>query len=524
MKRVLPMLLLAGLAACGSPPPPKEGPSLAGSVRPAVPPPTAAPTADPEAEPPGPEKIPMYPVLRIYSLLDMTVTSGGIELRMGYDPGGGVLGRFRYVPLVNGLPDLSQETEEMMHATTTAGFIEVAGKRPDLVYHVLSGFRSAPSDRYFRLDAENHWDLFDPGGAGWLGAGMRPWSKDRLLEMRVPQSEAVMMEYPKLNPLRMRVVSGADKTAPSTPKSLENRLAKEGFYGEAFVTLRAGEVVVVGKLLNELGFGTLVWTDNLKEPQYFVTVPESKDLLEVEILGGDSLATLRLRANDKVMKLENSAWVVESTVNEKGLPDVWFGSPMVRETPEGPFARLAAGEPWRLVDLPGGGPAMEHSFAVDAAGVIWENQGDLLVSSKEPVERPKDVTEEDIVNRHKASILGGGAYDATGEEPNPYAQRKCRMHYVPLARSSEKSADKTDYQSIRKVLAGHTELAGARFVVSKERGQVFFGAMIKDEDLARKLGKLMLKDKKAGAPDPLCAEPIVDREIKIQLTTGEVIK
>jgi hypothetical protein len=36
--------------------------------------------------------------------------------------------------------------------------------------------------------------------------------------------------------------------------------------------------------------------------------------------------------------------------------------------------------------------------------------------------------------------------------------------------------------------------------------------------------KLMLKDKKAGAPDPLCAEPIVDREIKIQLTTGEVIK
>src|SRR5262245_13756444 len=99
-----------------------------------------------------PEPLRLYPVVRIFSLIEVVATTeGAIELRVGNDPGGGLKGTFSYLPLVNGVPDLAQETKELGHLDTTDGFIELAGKRPNLLCHVVSGFRSGPDDWYVIL-------------------------------------------------------------------------------------------------------------------------------------------------------------------------------------------------------------------------------------------------------------------------------------------------------------------------------------------------------------------------------------
>lgn len=391
-------LVVAASIGCASTPPAPGAAPPAVTVAAVAPPASADPgAAAPEPAEAGPIK--MYPVIRIHSLIDVTATDGGIEIRLGSDPGGGQIGTFRYVPLVNGVPDLAQETGEITRVDTTGGTIALAGKRPNLVYHVVSGFRSAPVDGYLVLGAGNGWSGFDPGASEGLGIGISPWSKDRLLEWRGPRAGEVEDEDQLP---RVRVLRGADKEAPSLPRSLQKRLADEGFSLDTFTSFRTGEVLAVGRLFGAKGFGTVLWKENLKDPKYFVTESEPVTAqTEIRILGGTTLENVRLQANDHVMRFDGSGWVVEQTVAEGALPDVWFGSTLLFETKSGTFARLAAGAPWRPIEVVSKEKWLEQSFAVDPAGVIWKTEDDLLLTSKGPVEQLKDITEEDLEKARK---------------------------------------------------------------------------------------------------------------------------
>lgn len=401
------LVLAAGVAAaaqigCSSNPAASGPPAPVVSVAPAPPPATAAASAAPAAEAAAPVR--MYPVARIEGLLDLTATDGGVEIRAGEDQGGGMLGHFRYVPVVNGAPDFTQETAEISRADTTSeGLIELAGKRPDLVYHVISGFRSAASDGYFQLDAKREWRSFAAGDEG-LGTGIYPWSKDRLLEFRGLSAMDEAAESPLARLPRMRVLRGADHTAPTLPASLEKRLTKEGFSLRTFRALRTGEVVAVGDLTGSKGFGTVLWKDSPKDPVYFVTDSMPVDPEQaLAVLGGDSLAALRLLAGDTVLRLDGDAWVVESKVPKDGYPDVWFGSTLLYPAkPRGMVARLAAGAPWRPIEVVSKENGVTESFAVDPSGVIWKSEDDVLLSSQEPAGPMKEYPAEEQTNMRKA--------------------------------------------------------------------------------------------------------------------------
>jgi hypothetical protein len=396
-------LAAATLIGCGSTPPPSSSPPPVGtSALPVPPPATVAPGASAAPVPAAPGVIRMYPVMRIHSLIDVSATEGGIELRLGEDPGGGMVGRFRYVPIVNGAPDFAQETDEISRADTTGGYIEVAGRRPGLIYHVVSGFRSAASDRYQVLGANNLWGIFAVNSSPGVGIGISPWSKDRLLEWRGPSAEEVAEGLGARLP-RLRVLQGADKEAPSLPGNLKRRLTEEGFFLDTFKVFRTGEVLAVGRLSRAKSFGTVLWTEKPRDPRYFEAEAESLTQdSELRFLGGDSLTNVRLQVDERWMRFDGSAWVLDSAVPDGSLPDVWFGSTQLIEKKSLMFARLAPTSPWLPLEAPPDPKRVEQSFAVDPSGTIWKNEDDLLLSSKPPEKPLKEITEEDLVNARKA--------------------------------------------------------------------------------------------------------------------------
>jgi hypothetical protein len=458
----------------------------------------------------------LHRVQHIWSLFEVVATEGTVELRLGYDPGGGQIGSFRYVPLVGGVAQIAEETSEVSHADTTGGILEIAGKRPNLVLHIASGFRSAAVDGYMVLGEDNRWEStlgYNPPGNG-TGMGLSTWSGGRLLEWRQPPNDD---SSPARLPM-FGVARGTPKEAPSIPRAMAKRLEKEGFYLETYKAFANGEIVAVGRLTSAKSFGTIVWKDKPAEPTYAVTEPKQALTADTEltVLGGNSLADVRLRVGDSVMGWGGAAWAEESTVPKGGLPDVWFGTTLVIQDKAGTHLRFTKDGAWRSL------PGQPDSIVVDAAGVVWATVGEMLISSKKLPAPLPDVTEQDIVSGRKASILRGGSRDATGKDATEYSS-KCSMHYVLLEQRTGTS-DTDDYAAIRKAVTGHDEFAKAKFIVSRERGKQFFGALLADDKVADSLVTVVGKAIKGSAVRSLCAEPAAVREVKIDLATGSLLK
>lgn len=329
----------------------------------------------------GAKSIELFPIAKIESLVDVTATMGTIELRIGTNQGGGLLDHWRYVPVVAGAPDLKQATEEITFADTTGlGQAELFGKRPNLMLHRISGFRSGPSEMYQALGR----GAAVPSATSGMGNGIALWSKDRLLEVRTawPMGNDDEEMPDSLVP-SFRVVLGSDKAAPTVPAKLRRELAAKGFSLTSFAILPSGDVVVLGSTTSD-ALGTLRWGGDLAKPSYFELPAKGLKADQIEILGGTSAADLRLRVAAKVMKLSDAepGWVEESTVPASGLPDVFFGAPLIRQGASGWFVRLEKGGPWL------GFPPSIHdgpdSSAVDAEGVLWLTEEDQLYASRAP--------------------------------------------------------------------------------------------------------------------------------------------
>lgn len=344
--------------------------------------PSAVTSAAPSSEPAvGAKLIELFPIAKIENLVDVTATMGTIELRVGTNQGGGMLDHWRYVPIVAGAPDMKQATEEITFADTTGlGQAELFGKRPNLMLHRISGFRSGPGEQYQALTRGGAI----PNSPSGMGNGISRWSKDRLLEVRTawPMGNDEQEMPDSLVPT-FRVVLGSDKAAPTVPAKLRSELAAKGFSLTSFAIMPSGDVVVLGSTTSD-ALGTLRWSSDLAKPSYFELPAKGLKADQIEILGGTSAADLRLRVAAKVMTLSDAepGWVEESTVPPSGLPDVFFGAPLIRMGVSGWYVRLEKGGPWL------GFPSSIHdgpdSSAVDAEGVLWLTEEDQLYASRAP--------------------------------------------------------------------------------------------------------------------------------------------
>lgn len=403
MPRPLPFVLaLFASVALGC----ASAPSASPPVAPARGAERATPTTGAVARPED-DVLELHLVGRMHALLDLVPTEGGIELRVGTDPGGGMLGEYSYVPLVGFAPDLERRSEPVSYANTSSfPMVEMVGARPELIRHVISAFRSASSEHYTTLDADGHWQPSPLNGRDDFGAGIEPWNEGKLLELRLPQPET-RYELESMLP-EFRVVRGPEVPVPTIPKALASRLAREGFRTEAFRALESGEVFVVGRT-SAPGLASLAWSEKLDAPVYSAgEVPLQPDE-ELHWIGGDTPATLRLGAGLRVLRLERGRWVLESTVAEGELPDLWLGRTTVLWNERGCFVRLREDGAWHAVPTHDPDASLTSCFA-DRAGTVWVSEGDAIYASRRP---PSSfaVTEAELDERRARAAAPAHAAD-----------------------------------------------------------------------------------------------------------------
>lgn len=172
------------------------------------------------------------------------------------------------------------------------------------------------------------------------------------------------------------------------------------------------------------------------------------------------------------------------------------------------------GDAWEPAPLPEGA-AEPNDVAVDAEGTTWVTAGNALLRTR------------------RAGETGQGIPIKTSATPAPKKQGRtfarpgsprCITNLVLLYGFTKVTPPDYDFPLTRKALKGRKEFEGTRFVVVQDGGKKFFSALMPSFELGQRLVKLIEKEVKGSKPQLLCAEPEVQREVKINLSTGEIIK
>jgi hypothetical protein len=107
--------------------------------------------------------------------------------------------------------------------------------------------------------------------------------------------------------------------------------------------------------------------------------------------------------------------------------------------------------------------------------------------------------------------------------PKP-ATRECESVFALFYQFTKVTPDDYDFPLTRKALKGHTNFSGARFVVTQDRGQRYFGAFAPSYEVGKAMVDRVAQGVAGSQPQLLCVKPEVLREIKLDLKTGEVVR
>jgi hypothetical protein len=104
------------------------------------------------------------------------------------------------------------------------------------------------------------------------------------------------------------------------------------------------------------------------------------------------------------------------------------------------------------------------------------------------------------------------------------ATAKCKSLFIMLYAFTKVTPPDYDFPLTRAAVKGKTRYKTTRFVVTEVGGKKFFGAFVPDLDTGKALVSLVEKEVKGSKPQLVCHDPKVIREIKLNITTGEVEK
>jgi hypothetical protein len=342
-----------------------------------------------------------------------------------------------------------------------------------------------------------------------MGAGIEAWSKGRLLELRLAAPEE-RAELTLMLP-SFRVLRGADRSVPTIPQAMLATLRGDGFKVWSFIALESGEVVVAGRL-EKGGIGVLVWGERLDQPRYVVDPEPLAHDAELGFLGGRSLGELRLAAGSRVLRLDGTTLVLDSTTLDGAFPDVWFGEPLVMKREGLCHARTEPRGAW--LPLPVHDPdAFVRSCIVGPDGTIWMTEDDSVYATRAAPEVFR-VTEDQIVERRKKSVLLGGSDDATGVPMWTHPTMTCRKYFIAFDVVTSTSPP-SDYAALRTALRGRPELSRPELVVFEERGFRIAGVATPGWEQSTSLRDHVKKVAKPNSEDIVCAEPVALRTLPI---------
>lgn len=165
---------------------------------------------------------------------------------------------------------------------------------------------------------------------------------------------------------------------------------------------------------------------------------------------------------------------------------------------------------WSAERLPPAATANHLAIAKD--GTVWITTANALLRSR----RPNDGEGVKVAAKAGPPLKKKKAFSPGGP--------RCTSNVVVLYAFTKVTPDDYDFPLTRKAIKGHKELSKVQFVVTKDAGQKYFSAVSPDFSTANKVREIIEKGVKDAKPAIVCAEPEIVRELKIDLTTGDVQK
>lgn len=178
----------------------------------------------------------------------------------------------------------------------------------------------------------------------------------------------------------------------------------------------------------------------------------------------------------------------------------------------GPSIFRRSKDGWEEEPLPEGAFAPDD-VAVDDQGVVWVSAGNALFRSRRPGESSPGI-----------ALKGAPTPRKPAKKFARPGSPRCASNLVLLYAFSKVTPADYDFPLTRKAIRGRKEYEGTRFVVVQDGGKKFFSALMPTFELGQKLVKLIEKEVPNSRPQLLCAEPEIQREVKIDLATGNVVK
>lgn len=347
----------------------------------------------------------------------------------------------------------------------------------------------------------------------WLYTGASPWIGGSLLTMSFN-----VMPFDTQQPVRFRRLGKVAKGAlPLPSQSSCGTLVK----ASAFAALPSGEVFAAGATCDDDKFAIEWWRAGETRgnvERFDAPSPHNETYVlagspdHVWVIGDSWSAR-------SVVHFDGTAWrelphplkhpVVSASLGPDGT--LWVVSSQLHDSNNvvgGVFRRNRGGD-WQEVPLPSGVrlPVSVHASAKE----VWLTADTSLFRSSPPAGEPQPLRWE-----------YGQQFPGALRIPKA-ATAGCQHVFVLMYGITRVTPKDYDFPLTRKAIAGHLDLAGAKFAETEDNGKRYFGAFVPTLAMGQKIEKLVRKQVKGSQPAVLCHQPRIVREIRLDLATGNVL-
>jgi len=483
-----------------APAPPSPAPPPAASVAP-------APLASARAELPHPVAAasPFHVLARFGHAIELRPLGGELFVRGGA------------IPLAR--VEAGRVVEDERFGKGVGGFVgmrQLAGHWPDDAWAVLTltngrvgwgGLRKWKGDGWHVVGN----DLVQT----WIYAGLSPWSNGRLLALSFNS-----LSFDSKTPVRFKALGGrAGEPLPVFTQSSCGTLVR----ATDFTALPSGEVFAVGPACDDQKLAVEHWAAGKTkgevahlgqgDPQnatfFLVDAPDS-----VWLLASTWKETTLAHFDGKAWSLEPSPFprpVTSATRAPNGTAWAVTASGWTPEERVGELWKREKGGQWTQVPLPDGLKAAVE-VAVTSDGAVWVAADDALLGTAAPKGEVQ-----------KVDWKWDQQFPGTVRVPKP-AREGCDSIFVLMYGITKVTPKDYDFPLTRQAIKGHTEFAGARFAETEDNGKRYFGAFVPNLAMGKQLEKLVKDKVKGSIPAVLCNSPKVIRELRLDLSSGEVVR
>lgn len=409
------------------------------------------------------------------------------------------------------------ERLKLTGAGTFNTVLDVRGKWPDAVDLFMTGSSG-------RIGRAEHWTLGPKGwksgvakesalfvGATEVGDSTLAVLAPAMAYLQMPTEWRVLRgkaRAPKQRPVDRRACADVLKLTGDDRKDYLKLGAEADVAPRGLGATRAGTAFVVGTTCRGSAFET--W----RAGEAASTITE----LPPDAAGGDGFTPLAAGKDDEAWAFLDALYHYDGKAWTKvpDAPKLVTGAAQKDGTlwALGQDGKLYKGGVAGFSQVPVAGVKTIEQLVVAHDDSVWILAGNAVMRTRRPTDGAPAVVVKDAPKPppRPAPLVPGSA--------------RCAKNMVLLYGFTKVTPDDFDFPKTREAVTGHTELSGARFVVTKENNKKYFTALVTSYAEGERLARLVESKVQGSKPAVLCvdrAPPEIVRELKIDLKTGKVV-